>query len=244
MKIAILSDIHANFEALSCVMQRAQELSCDIIYVLGDIVGYNADPNNCCELIREKAQQVVLGNHDEMISSAFPIPSGMLNPAAERSMRWTREVLHQDHKEWLNRLPRSNVLEEHKLTIAHTFPQTDDWNYVTTGYQAEQILERQQTQLCCIGHTHEPMTFGEQDRVWMNLQAGHTIELNGHKHLINVGSIGQPRNRDPRACFGIYDLTKNTFSIEAVIYPIEKAQKKIRAAGLPALLADRLAMGR
>jgi predicted phosphodiesterase len=240
MRYAVLSDIHSNLEALEAVLAHAREKASDEFVCLGDIVGYNADPNECLRLIRELECPVVKGNHDEQ--AAMTASTEGFNEMAEAAIGWTREQLSADEKGWLADLGLTKLVRD--FTIVHaSLDAPEHWGYVFNDLDAMASFTYQHTPLCFFGHTHWPTAFVRNDVVH-HLPAGQIDLARERKFLINPGSIGQPRDRDWRAAYCIYDTTRNVVEPHRVEYDLAKAQQKIRKAGLPQRLADRLAWGR
>ncbi len=240
MKIALFGDIHANYEALEAVLVDANEQGCQDHVCLGDIVGYNADPSLCLEKIRELGCPVVKGNHDEDASGQHSLE--MMNPVAAEALEWTREQLSAEQREWLARVRM--VRQIHDFTIVHsTLDQPNSWNYVTNKFDAMSNFSYQFTQVCFHGHTHVPRVFIRSAKV-QEVKADEVEIEPGMKYFINAGSVGQPRDGDWRASYCIFDTKTNTVKFRRLEYDIKTAQRKIIEAGLPELLATRLAEGR
>jgi predicted phosphodiesterase len=240
MRFAVLSDIHSNLEALEAVLADATSQHCDEFVCLGDVVGYNANPSECVQRIRELDCPVVKGNHDEQASIAFSTEG--FNEMAEEAIGWTREHLSAEEKAWLADLRLTRTVRD--FTIVHaTLDTPGQWGYVFNDLDAIASFTYQHTSLCFFGHTHWPSAFVRDDSVH-RLAVGQIVLAAGRKYFINPGSIGQPRDRDWRAAYGIYDTERNVVEQHRVKYDLETAQRKIRAAGLPPRLADRLGVGR
>lgn len=240
MKIALFGDIHANYEALEAVLADANEQGCEDHVCLGDVVGYNADPSLCLEKIRELGCPVVKGNHDEDASGQHSLE--MMNPVAAEALKWTREQLTEEQREWLARVRM--VRQIHDFTIVHsTLDQPNSWNYVTNKFDAMSNFSYQFTQVCFHGHTHVPRVFIRSAKV-QEVKAGEVQIEPGMKYFINAGSVGQPRDGDWRASYCIFDTHANTVTFRRLEYDIKTAQRKIMEAGLPEVLATRLAEGR
>jgi len=243
MKYAILGDIHANLEALTAVLEAATALDVDAYICLGDIVGYNANPSACVELIQGLAcETVIKGNHDEQAA----IDSDLVgfNPQAASAISWTRDNLEQEQKDWLNQLPLQETMG-HRVTLVHsTLDNPHNWGYIFDRFTAGACINYQRTQVCFYGHTHVPLLFEK----FVDIDGGmryDEVELKaGHKYLFNVSSVGQPRDGDPRAGFAVYDPDERFVKLHRVVYDVETCQKKIIRAGLPERLAQRLASGR
>lgn len=240
MKYAIFGDIHANLEALEAVLADAARMGCTDYVCIGDIVGYNANPVECLNTVRDLNCPVVKGNHDE--EAILDTSLEGLNPLAKRAMEWTRAQLNEPDRKWLMDLKL--VRQVRDFTIVHaTLDTPGGWTYVTNKFDAMASFSYQFTQLCFYGHTHTPVIYVKSDRVEA-LDELETTLIDGHKYFINVGSVGQPRDGDWRASYAVYDADSHTVTIRRLEYDIEKAQKKIVDAGLPEMLAHRLALGK
>jgi predicted phosphodiesterase len=240
MRIALFGDIHANLEALEAVLADAAEQGCTDYVCTGDVVGYNANPAACLEKVREMNCPVVKGNHDEDASGSHSLEA--MNPVAAASMEWTRKQLDDDQRIWLRRLRMVRQVED--FTVVHsTLDQPAHWNYVTNRFDAMSNFSYQFTQVCFHGHTHVPRVYFKTDKV-TEIAAESVVIEDGAKYFINVGSVGQPRDGDWRACYAIYDLEHKLIVFRRVEYDLAKTQQKILDAGLPETLATRLAEGR
>jgi predicted phosphodiesterase len=240
MRFAIFSDIHANLEALEAVLADARERHCTHFVCLGDLVGYNANPRECVEVVRELDCPIVKGNHDEQAS--LPYTSGEFNEMAERAMKWTREQLSDETRAWLHDLRLQRQVRD--FTIVHaTLDTPAQWGYVFRDLDAAASFTYQHTTLCFFGHTHIQCAFIRDDRARRILSEQIHIEF-GKKYFINAGSVGQPRDGDWRAAYCIYHAEENLVEQRRVRYDIDLTRKKILEAGLPRLLADRLPLGR
>ena len=240
MRFAIFSDIHANWEALEAVLHDAEERAVTSYICLGDVVGYNANPHECVVRVREMDCPIVKGNHDEQASLAES--SRDFNELAEHAIEWTRANLTADDKDWLRDLRLERQVRD--FTIVHaTLDTPAQWGYVFNNLDAAASFTYQHTAVCFFGHTHVPMAFIRDDGVRrINFEQIH-VET-GRKYFINAGSTGQPRDGDWRAAYCIYDTERNLIELHRVKYDLDTAQKKIIKAGLPRLLAERLALGR
>ena len=265
MKYAILSDIHANLEALDVVLDRCKTEGVERYICLGDIVGYNANPSECLEKIRDlDLIACVKGNHDEYASSEDEEMLGF-NPHARQAVLWTKSHLAPEQLDWLRNLPMKKTIRGTNITIVHaTLDSPDAWGYIFDPHHAADNFSYQFTQLCFCGHSHvpiafskKPLTMGGENPIseieeWRNplheedKPLPESVDIfmeNGWKYLINVGSVGQARNRDPVASFAIYDSDESKITRFRLEYDISKAQGKIIAAGLPEKLATRLQRG-
>jgi diadenosine tetraphosphatase ApaH/serine/threonine PP2A family protein phosphatase len=240
MRFAILSDIHANLEALEAVLADARARKCTNFVCLGDVVGYNANPGECVKRIRELDCPVVKGNHDE--AASLVVPSGDFNEVAERAIAWTRDRLTDQDKEWLRELPLQKRVRD--FTIVHaTLDTPGQWGYVFNNLDAAASFTYQHTNVCFFGHTHVPMVFIRDESVRRERVEHVRIEP-GKKYFINMGSVGQPRDGNWRAAYCIYDTESNLVQQFRVKYDLAAVQKKITEAGLPRILSERLAIGR
>jgi predicted phosphodiesterase len=240
MRFAIFSDIHSNLEALEAVMADARRRRCTHFVCLGDVVGYNANPEECIALVRDLDCPVVKGNHDEQ--AALPLSSERFNELAERAIDWTRERLNENDRKWLRALPLQRQV--HDFTIVHaTLDTPGQWGYVFNNLDAVASFTYQRTAVCFFGHTHVPMVFVRDESVRRETAEHIRIEP-AKKYFINAGSVGQPRDGNWRAAYCIYDVENRFVELLRLKYDLATAQKKIAKAGLPRLLAERLAMGR
>ena len=240
MRTAIFGDIHANLEALEAVLEDAASQGVTDYVCLGDVVGYNADPSACLNIIREMGCPTVKGNHDKDASEDLSLDA--MNPVAATALKWTRDQLDEDQRLWLKRLRMVRQVADY--TIVHsTLDQPVHWNYVTNRFDAMSTFSYQFTQVCFHGHTHVPRVYVKSDKVREVPAESVEIEANA-KYFINAGSVGQPRDGDPRACYVIYDHESKLIVFRRINYNLPKTQMKIIEAGLPEVLAERLAEGR
>ncbi len=241
MLYAVISDIHANIDALDVVLKRLDEIDPDCITCLGDVVGYNAIPNECVERIAERGIQTILGNHDA-VACGIEEPWGF-NPVALSAAIWTREQLNEASLEWLRGLP--DALNYGPLVAVHGAPK----NHNTYLFSWEDILpyvyfmDEQNCSICFIGHTHTPAVFSTDGG--HSLNGNNKTELERDKvYFINPGSVGQPRDDNPLASFGLLDTDAMTFELVRLEYDVQRAAQRVREARLPRFLADRLIMGK
>jgi predicted phosphodiesterase len=240
MKFAIFGDIHGNLEALQAVLHDAQQQGCANYVCLGDIVGYGANPAECLTAVRDMNCPVVRGNHDEGAANDSKLED--LNPLAQAALLWTRAQLTKEQRQWLGDLKL--VRQVRDFTIVHaTLDSPGGWTYVTNRFDAMASFSYQFTQLCFFGHTHAPRIFEKDDAV-RGARGTDVILTRGTKYFVNVGSVGQPRDGDWRASYAIYDVVAQRVEIRRLDYDLETAMQKIIDAGLPPLLAERLALGR
>lgn len=241
-RIAIFGDIHSNLEALSAVLADARKMGVTRFLCTGDVVGYGADPVDCIRLIQEAEATVVKGNHDVYCSGGI-IPEDV-NPTARKTIVWTAEQLSDQDAAWL--LDRPMHWQGGELALAHsTFESGRNWPYIFNAQNAEPSLRLQAVPLAFFGHTHHPSFFVQTRQEAVLQKKTDKVKIRRHaRYLINPGSVGQPRDRDPRASYAMYDPARRTVEVRRVEYDIETAQKKIKAAGLPARNAERLSRGR
>jgi len=246
VRFLILSDIHANIDALDAALAAAAG-TWDRAVVLGDLVGYGAEPNAVIDRVRAlDPLATIRGNHDK---AACGLDDGSsFNHVARFAATWTGETLTDDNREYLRALPQGPLRLADDILICHGAPFDED-HYIFDGEDASQALEETTELLCFFGHTHLPVVFVRSaltlgyvvpdgdDALGMELAAG-------ARYLVNPGSVGQPRDGDPRAAFAIYDAQTRMLQTRRIGYPVEVAQRRILAAGLPASLANRLAIGR
>ncbi len=236
MKYAIISDVHANLEALESVLEDARARGVKHFICLGDLVGYNADPEACVDIIRDLGCPVVMGNHDAY-TVAEEIPE-IVNGRARESLEWTRNHIRPDQHEWLTHLPMQRRVGPLQLVHA-SLHEPDNWNYVLNAIEAILHFHFQDSPVCFFGHTHMPMYFSTKER--KTHKEFERIELEpGERYLVNAGSVGQPRGDDKRAQYITYDTREKVVDFHRVKYDVKKTCEKIRSAGLPEHNALRL----
>jgi diadenosine tetraphosphatase ApaH/serine/threonine PP2A family protein phosphatase len=246
VRIALLSDIHANRQALEACLAHVDRQGADRIAVLGDIVGYGADPVACTERVAglaERGAVVILGNHDEAVERADPD----MNADALAAIRWTRGVLGDDHRRFLAGLPLTH--REGDLLLVHAGARhPGQWPYITAPREAERSLAATDARLVVSGHTHVPILFSLQPNgtcLPFVPVANEPVPLLRHRRWqVVVGSVGQPRDGSAAAAYAILDLGQGALTQHRVVYDHQAAAARIRVAGLPERLASRLALGR
>jgi len=248
MRYLVLSDIHSNLEALDAVLRASAAQRYDAVLVLGDLVGYGADPNAVVDRVRSlNPTSIVRGNHDKVAAGLDDAED--FNPMAKSAAQWTRESLTPSSLDYLRNLPTGPQLVDEMIEICHGSPLDEDL-YVVADIDAARSIAVARTPLCLFGHTHVALSARMDSHRRLEIEApqGHpefATTLNPDtKYLINPGSVGQPRDGDSRAAYAIVDLDRQAVTLYRVAYPIETAQKKILDAGLPPMLAYRLGMGR
>jgi len=240
MKFAIVADIHSNLEALEVVLADAKQERCTHYACLGDVVGYNANPKECLDIIQRMGMPCVKGNHDEYCSVDSPLDG--FNPQAAEAVEWTREQLSAEDRKWLRDLKYLRLVANFSIVHA-TLDAPQRWGYVFNKLDAAASFTYQNTSVCFFGHTHVPVAFIRDSVVRGGTYSKFRLEP-GRKYFINVGSVGQPRDGVSKAAYAIYDVAEGIIELRRLDYDIAKTQQKIRAAGLPPRLADRLGEGK
>ncbi|MBI4504113.1 MAG: metallophosphoesterase family protein [Chloroflexi bacterium] len=241
MRIAVIADIHANLEAFEAVIADWGEV--DEVWCLGDVVGYGPDPNGCLDRLRAFPRFVcVPGNHD--YAAIGQLGEETFNPVARAALEWTAEQLRPEHRDYLRGLDL--VVVRGEMTITHGSPRNPVWEYLLTAAQAHACFAHFSTPCCLVGHTHVPMIFAEEgpdSERPRYAEPGMTVVVGTPRLIINPGSVGQPRDRDPRAAYAVYDPDSRRVEFRRVAYSIASTQRRMRRAGLPEPLAVRLAVG-
>ena len=237
MRVAVISDIHGNLPALEAVLADMPEV--DEVMCLGDLVGYGGNPRQCVEAVIEAGWPTLVGNHDRACTS--PEILEWFNADAATVVRWTRDQLTEDQLTWLAALPEQTT--RNGVLLVHASPRDPIFEYILDLQTATENLELLGTRVCFHGHSHIPGIFQyEEGRVYHDYRQA-TYHLRGPV-LINPGSVGQPRDGDPAASYGIWDVDHETFTYRRVPYDVTSAQVAILSAGLPERFAARLQMGR
>lgn len=240
VRIGIFSDIHGNVHALRSVLAELDKEQVDFVLCCGDVVGYGGNPNECVEILRERNIPTLAGNHDYAALNLIDIT--YFNDIAKEAILWTRQELTPENLEWLKELPLTIELDD--MLFVHASPnQPENWNYIITMGQARTGFQFFKQKICFIGHSHTPFIVENNDGT---LSCPETPQVDCRancRYLINVGSVGQPRDRNPESCFAIYDRESKTIEIRRVSYDMNGAQETILSRGLPPELAERLAYG-
>jgi predicted phosphodiesterase len=240
MKYAILADIHGNLEALQVVLEDCKAQGVTHYACLGDVVGYNANPKECLDIIRGMGMPCVKGNHDEYCSTDTALDG--FNAHAAEAVEWTRHQLTADDRQWLRDLKYLRLVAN--FTIVHaTLDVPQRWGYVFDKLAAAASFTYQNTSVCFFGHTHVPVAFIRDTVVRGGTYSKFKVEP-GRKYFVNVGSIGQSRDGVAKATYVVYDMNEGTIELRRLDYDIPTTQRKIIEAGLPARLAERLALGK
>ena len=240
MKYAIIADIHGNLDAFQVVLEDIRAQNATHIVCLGDVVGYNAQPKECLKIVRDMNIPCVKGNHDDLCSTNNELEG--FNPHAADAVHWTRAQLDEEEKAWLRDLKYTRMAAN--FTMVHaTLDAPDKWQYVFDKLAAAASFPYQNTQMYFFGHTHVPVAFMRDTVVRGGTYSKFKVD-SSKKYFINVGAVGQPRDNNPKSAYVIYDMDAQTIELRRLDYDIESAQRKIREAGLPERLAERLAYGR
>jgi len=241
MRVAVVSDIHSNLHALEAVLAAIDAEAPDELWCLGDLVGYGPRPNECCAAIAERADICLVGNHDLAVRGSIDFAE--FHGDAGFAARWTREVLEPEWQALLDRLEPEGAA--HGVALYHGSARDPVWEYVLSDEAALATLDLAGSPLVLVGHSHAAL-FVVQSITGLDgglAAAGTEIEVAGVRALLNPGSVGQPRDGDPRAAYLVLDLDEQRASFRRVEYDIERTQNEMREAGLPRLLTDRLALG-
>lgn len=245
MRYLIISDIHANLTAFQAVLNDAGTLGVDydFVWCLGDVVGYGPDPNECIDLLRSMPHLCLAGNHDWAALGRLDVRT--FNADARKAVTWTRETLTDENLAYLEALPTTFVLGP--FTLAHGSPREPVWEYILDSMIATLNFSHYQTPYCLVGHTHTPVIFamGESDDQAASEapRYGQEIRLNGSRCIINPGSVGQPRDSDPRAAYALLDTDSMTWEHRRIPYDIGAVQERMHAADMPTRLILRLEHG-
>lgn len=242
VKVAVISDIHSNLQAFEAVLEAVAASDADELWCLGDLVGYGADPNACVELAREHAAVCLAGNHDLAVTGAIPIED--FSPGASVAVQWTRAVIEPANLAFLESLTPEG--REAEVGLFHASPRDPVWEYVLSALLAELCLSAQSARVCLIGHSHVALSFTRREGALATgepRRAGTELDVAESEWLLNPGSVGQPRDGDPRAAWLLLDLDRWTATYHRSEYDIAGAAAAIRAAALPDSLAERLEYG-
>lgn len=242
MKIGFFSDVHANWEALSACLKDFEKQGLNKLFFLGDAVGYGADPNLVVQKINEICEIKILGNHDAAVIGR--LSPEYFNHYAQKSFYHTQKVLTQDNFKLLENFSISS--EWDKFFLVHALPNDpESWGYILTLGDAEENFDSFQTQVCLIGHSHRPVIVEKQgDKRAVQVRSDTLVFDQNCRYIVNVGSVGQPRDGNPNACYLIYDSEKDEISYRRVEYDLKSAQDKMREANMPGYLVDRLSSGK
>ena len=239
MRVAVISDVHGNLHALEPVLDSIAKDAPDTIWCLGDLVGYGPRPNECCALVAERAALCLIGNHDLGVLGRLDLAE--FSPDAAASARWTRDVLDDSARAYLQTLEPQAVRDD--AALYHASPRDPVWEYVLSPQVARASLAEVGTPLVLVGHSHVALRYGWEQQALAVCEEGTRVDLARERWLLNPGSVGQPRDGDARAAYMLIDFDANTAEYKRVRYPVSKTQAEIREAGLPETLAERLEHG-
>jgi predicted phosphodiesterase len=241
MRVAVISDIHGNLHALEAVLAAIGDDRTDEIWCLGDVVGYGARPNECCARVAERAALCLVGNHDLAVLGDLPLED--FAPDAAASAQWSQDELSDDARAFLAELQPSGTATDAELY--HGSPRDPVWEYVLSAEAAYASLRRTRAPLVLVGHSHVALAIGLEGQILHGglVAGGAEADFKAGRWLLNPGSVGQPRDGDPRAAYLVLDLEHRTAEFRRVAYDITRTQEEIREAGLPEPLAGRLALG-
>ncbi len=240
MLYAVISDVHSNLEALRAVLGDIRRRGIERVLFLGDAVGYGPDPDECIELLKEECIVLLAGNHDRAVTGE--ISPETFNENARAAVQWTIERISREHLELLKGLDIAMALEEDDLYLVHSTPwEPEAWHYIFTLNDAEINFQHFEQKACLLGHSHSPFIIEKGASGELVLYRESALFSGAGRYIINAGSVGQPRDRDPRAAYAV--LTDEAVEIVRVEYDLGKTQEKMRRAGLPAALIERLPRG-
>ena len=246
MRVAILSDIHANLVALQNVLLTLEAMQVGRIWCLGDVVGYGPEPQACADIIRARAEICLAGNHDLAVAGKLSL--SQFNPVAIRAIEWQRHHLRAETLDWLAALPSKHVLPD--ITLVHGSPRAPVWEYLADDETAAANFAAFDTPLCLVGHSHLALGWrlSRQKKgpvlEWVGQQPGDILKLDAaYRWILNPGSVGQPRDHDPRASFAVLDIEGQTWTWHRLQYNIDEVVDAIQKAGLPDVLGRRLYLG-
>lgn len=242
MRLALISDIHANLAAFEAVLADIDKQKVKKIHSLGDVIGYGPEPVECLELVEERCSIKLMGNHEYVVMGLESL--SQMNETARKSAEWT---ISQLGGRGISILADYDMLQtvDH-LTLVHASPlDPEHWHYILTLEEAKLAFNSLKTQICLHGHTHLPMVFTLEPDGTIRQKSGMDFEpKKNNKYLVNVGSVGQPRDSDPRASYAIFDTDSGKVSFRRVEYDVQSTQNKMMSAEMPRMLIDRLAVGR
>jgi diadenosine tetraphosphatase ApaH/serine/threonine PP2A family protein phosphatase len=240
VRYAVLSDVHGNLEALRAVLADAEARTDDVV-CLGDVVGYGADPGPCVDLLGTRARALVAGNHEHAVVGRMDL--SWFNGYARAAAEWTREQIDPSCAAYLDALPLTATVGD--ATLVHASPhQPHEWDYLVTEEDGLVAFTAFDTRICFVGHSHVPAmwSLGSSGPDYARGDLDVTLDA-GRRYIVNVGSVGQPRDRDVRASYAVWDVDARRITVRRVTYDVGTARAKIEAAGLPRFLSDRLAAG-
>ncbi|MEO0122682.1 MAG: metallophosphoesterase family protein [candidate division WOR-3 bacterium] len=242
MKAAIISDIHSNLEAVQAVIKDIKKRRIKNIFCLGDVVGYGANPNECADICFKESDVIIAGNHDW--ATTDKTDTSNFNKVAATAVKWTKEHIKPEYYKKLRELPLTQKIDN--LLLVHSTPENpEEWHYLFNLDEFEKQFNFFTEQICFIGHSHIPSAVFQDDNGYTDFLHENPFPIiKKRRYIINVGSVGQPRDLDPRASYVIYDGNKNSIEFVRIEYNIPLAGQKILEAGLPEILSERLLVGK
>jgi len=237
----IFGDVHGNYDALVAVLRYMKRLKISQLICLGDVVGYGAEPNECVEAVRSAASICVAGNHD--YAALGKGDAEAFNPWAREAILWTRDQLTQENKDYLESLPLTGSADDFEVVHA-TLQDPDSFPYIESSWDAAECFKLMKKPIVFVGHTHVPINFLKTSEAISWDRGQHVRRDHVLQAIVNIGSVGQPRDNNPKAAFATYDPDEGMVSIHRITYDVRKAFEKIYSAGLPSILAERLFVGR
>lgn len=241
MRLGLISDIHANLEALQSVLLDIEKKKIDVIHCLGDVVGYGSEPSACLSLVNESCKIKLIGNHDHAALGASSTED--YSPVAKVAAKWTKEVLTDKDMSIIETFVDEQILDDAHLVHASPYEPLK-FHYILSAQDAVQAFQHSKRGVCFVGHTHVPMIFTENPNGLPRQKIGHSfVPDTDSRYLINIGSVGQPRDNDPRASYVIFDTKTGDVEYHRVEYDIKVTQEKMGQAKLPEMLIERLAVG-
>ncbi|NOY88726.1 MAG: metallophosphoesterase family protein [FCB group bacterium] len=242
MKLALISDIHGNLEALTAVLEDIENQKVDKIYCLGDVIGYGSDPCACLKLVEQNCDIKLMGNHEYVALGL--ISTENYNEAAKISSDWTKNQLTENDFSIISNFEMKHSWQDFLWVHASPF-EPEQWHYIIAPDMAFQAFSYFDEKICFFGHSHLPQIYMEQEDNFPRMQGGHDfLPAQENRYLINVGSVGQPRDNDPRACYLIFDTEEDEVIYRRIAYDINLTQKKMSEQHIPEMLIDRLEVGR
>lgn len=242
MIIAVISDIHGNLEALTAVLKDIENTKAEQIHCLGDVVGYGCNPKECLELVSKNCEIKLVGNHEFMVMNL--VSEKNCNSIALKSLKWTQDQLTDYEMTMLEEFELERTIEN--FHFVHASPhEPDEWNYILDPVQADLAFKALKTNYCFVGHSHVPLICVERTEELPRIKTGHDFVMDeDYRYIINVGSVGQPRDNDPNSCYITVDTDSLDIKYHRIEYDVSKTQQKMTQAELPEMLVDRLSVGR
>lgn len=242
MRLALISDIHANLEALQAVLDDITRQKADKICCLGDVIGYGCDPAECLRLVNENCAIKLMGNHE--YAAMGLMPATYLNEIAQESLKWTQHHINDREMAIISDFEMDTILDD--LYLVHASPfEPDKWHYIMTLAEAQKAFDSFEMKISLFGHTHIPVIYSLSPERRLRQTAGHDFLPDAdNRYLINIGSVGQPRDNDPRACYAVFDTDEWSVNYYRTPYNINLTQEKMTRAQIPPMLIERLSTGR